>query len=63
MNYMSSYTTAESKIICTDNVTLKATIYTPINDIKGAILIGPATGIKNSSMLALPCFLLKMDMA
>lgn len=43
---MSTHTTTESRIICTDMVTLKATTYKPIKDIKGAILIGPATGIK-----------------
>jgi predicted alpha/beta hydrolase len=43
---MSTHTTTESRVICADNVTLKATIYRPFHDIKGAILIGPATGIK-----------------
>ncbi|MGB2742019.1 MAG: alpha/beta fold hydrolase [Cognaticolwellia sp.] len=36
----------ESKIICADKFTLAATIYSPKKSLKGAVLIGPATGIK-----------------
>ncbi|NQZ86619.1 MAG: alpha/beta fold hydrolase [Colwellia sp.] len=56
---MFTHTSAEANIICTDNVTLKATIYTPINDIKGAILIGPATGIKQQFYANFAVFLAK----
>ncbi len=36
----------ETKIVCTDKFQLAATIYYPIDEIKGAVLIAPATGIK-----------------
>lgn len=43
---MSNRNHTESKIICEDHVAITATTYAPIDDIKGAIIIGPATGIK-----------------
>ena len=43
---MSSQNFTESKVICEDQFVLAATTYTPTNEIKGAIIIGPATGIK-----------------
>lgn len=43
---MSNVYITESTIICADQFTLAATIYSPKNTCKGAILIGPATGIK-----------------
>ena len=33
-------------INCDDGVTLYGTIYTPLNELKAAVLVGPATGIK-----------------
>lgn len=43
---MSNVYITESKIICADNVALAATTYSPKKPLKGAVLIGPATGIK-----------------
>ena len=54
---MSNPIVKESKIICADQVVIKATIYTPINGIKGAILIGPATGIKKQFYASFAVFL------
>lgn len=36
----------EHKITCADSLQLAATVFTPSAEIKGAVLIGPATGIK-----------------
>jgi predicted alpha/beta hydrolase len=43
---MPNFYSTESQITCADQVTIAATIYIPKKNIKGAILIGPATGIK-----------------
>lgn len=43
---MSNVNSTESKIICEDQIAIAATTYTPVKKVKGAILIGPATGIK-----------------
>lgn len=34
------------KIVCADKIQLAATCYTPLNELKGAIIMAPATGIK-----------------
>ncbi|TPH18136.1 alpha/beta hydrolase family protein [Litorilituus lipolyticus] len=36
----------EINILCEDNYTLAATVFTPTETVKGAVLLGPATGIK-----------------
>lgn len=36
----------DCQITCQDNQTLMATVFTPENNVKGAVLLGPATGIK-----------------
>ncbi|REL30863.1 alpha/beta hydrolase family protein [Thalassotalea euphylliae] len=36
----------EQTIVCSDHITLAATLFRPSNELKGAVLIGPATGIK-----------------
>jgi predicted alpha/beta hydrolase len=54
---MSNPIVKESKIICADQVVIKATTYTPIKDIKGAILIGPATGVKKQFYASFAAFL------
>lgn len=36
----------DCQITCQDNQTLMATVFTPKNNVKGAVLLGPATGIK-----------------
>lgn len=43
---MNDVNTNKTKIICADKFELAATIYSPISEIKGAVLIAPATGIK-----------------
>lgn len=43
---MSNFYSTESKIVCVDRFAIAATTYAPKKDVKGAILIGPATGIK-----------------
>ena len=43
---MSNFYATELQIICLDQVAIAATTYSPMKDVKGAILIGPATGIK-----------------
>jgi predicted alpha/beta hydrolase len=43
---MPNFYSTESKIMCVDRFAIAATIYSPNKDVKGAILIGPATGIK-----------------
>jgi len=36
----------ELDIKCSDNYILKASLFTPLNQLKACVLIGPATGIK-----------------
>jgi predicted alpha/beta hydrolase len=43
---MPNFYSTESKIMCVDRFAIAATTYSPNKDVKGAILIGPATGIK-----------------
>jgi predicted alpha/beta hydrolase len=43
---MKAFNTTEKTIICADGYSLAATIFTPNTELKGAIFIGPATGIK-----------------
>ena len=43
---MTNVTQTEQTIICDDKVTLAATLFQPVKPLKGAVLIGPATGIK-----------------
>lgn len=47
---MPPFTSYETSIVCADQYEISATIYTPHSTaeqpIKGAVLIGPATGIK-----------------
>jgi len=43
---MTNFVSREISVICADQYPLAATTYSPKQDVKGAILIGPATGIK-----------------
>jgi len=43
---MSNINPADIKITCADQIQLAATSYKPVNEIVGAVLIAPATGIK-----------------
>ncbi|NQZ79999.1 MAG: alpha/beta fold hydrolase [Colwellia sp.] len=43
---MKNFSVSEIKIICSDKYALAATTFTPKQTIKGAVLLGPATGIK-----------------
>ena len=45
-SFMPSHNSTESKVICEDQFAIATTTYTPVSDVKGAIIIGPATGIK-----------------
>ncbi|GAA6172575.1 alpha/beta fold hydrolase [Colwellia sp. KU-HH00111] len=54
---MANFYSTESKIICEDHYALAATIYVPSKNIKAAILIGPATGIKRQFYASFASFL------
>jgi len=54
---MPNFLSTESKIICVDQFAIAATTYTPTTEIKGAILIGPATGIKRQFYASFASFL------
>ncbi len=43
---MGKTTTREIAVICKDNIPISATVYQPIAPAVGAVMIGPATGIK-----------------
>ena len=60
---MANFYSTEVEIICVDQYAIAATIYTPQEALKGAILIGPATEYKDNSMQALLLFLQKKAMA
>jgi len=49
------------KIECNDNCTLAASLYSPEQTIKGAVLIGPATGIKRQFYQKFAAFLTSHD--
>jgi len=54
---MSDFYTTESKVICVDQFAIAATTYFPKQDLKGAILIGPATGIKRQVYASFAAFI------
>lgn len=54
---MDSINSAEIKITCQDGYQLAATQFTPAKTVKGAIFIGPATGIKRQFYSAFASFL------
>ncbi|MBQ4810249.1 alpha/beta hydrolase [Pseudoalteromonas luteoviolacea] len=58
---MPNITSREITIICEDNYPLAATVYQSNNDVKGAVLIGPATGIKRQFYTAFCEFLASHD--
>ena len=43
---MNQITTSDIRIRCEDQVVIAATLFTPKSEVKGAVLLGPATGIK-----------------
>ena len=54
---MPNFYSTESKIICVDKFAIAATTYSPTTDVKGAILIGPATGIQRQFYASFASFL------
>lgn len=54
---MSDFYITESKVTCVDQYAIAATTYFPKLDLKGAILIGPATGIKRQVYASFASFL------
>ena len=54
---MANYYLTETKITCVDQYTIAATIYTPKKKLKGAVLIGPATGIQRPFYASFAAFL------
>ncbi|TWX64772.1 alpha/beta hydrolase [Colwellia demingiae] len=54
---MPDFYATESKITCADKFAIAATTYTPKKALKGAILIGPATGIKRQFYASFSSFL------
>ena len=54
---MPNFYSTESKIICVDKFAIAATTYSPTTDVKGAILIGPATGIQRQFYANFAAFL------
>jgi len=54
---MANFHLTETKITCVDQYTIAATIYTPKKKLKGAVLIGPATGIQRPFYASFAAFL------
>jgi len=54
---MTNFETRDEKVTCADSYILTSTIYTPKIDVKGAVLIGPATGIKRQFYAKFASFL------
>ncbi len=54
---MNNFETLHTSIICEDEYRLAATIYSPESHIKGAVLMGPATGIKRQFYVNFASFL------
>ena len=54
---MANFYSTEVEIICVDQYAIAATIYTPQEALKGAILIGPATGIQRQFYASFAAFL------
>ncbi|NRA83490.1 MAG: alpha/beta hydrolase [Gammaproteobacteria bacterium] len=54
---MDNFSITSQSIICSDGYTLAATLFKPNNDIKAAILLGPATGIKRQFYASFASFL------
>ncbi|TQV72203.1 alpha/beta fold hydrolase [Aliikangiella marina] len=60
---MTEISVRDIKVICEDNYQLAATIFKPTQNIKGAVLIGPATGIKRQFYANFAQFLAKNGFA
>lgn len=54
---MANFYSTEVEIICVDQYAIAATIYSPKKSLKGAILIGPATGIQRQFYASFAAFL------
>jgi len=54
---MANFYLTETKITCVDQYAIAATIYTPNKKLKGAVLIGPATGIQRQFYASFAAFL------
>ncbi len=54
---MANFYSTDVTVICVDQFAIASTIYTPKKSLKGAILIGPATGIKRQFYASFAAFL------
>lgn len=57
MNTQMTYSIEDTMVSCADGYMLAASIYTPKTNYKGAILIGPATGIKRQFYTGISAYL------
>ncbi|WP_281556972.1 alpha/beta fold hydrolase [Thalassomonas sp. RHCl1] len=56
---MKTFNLDDITIDCQDGQQLAATLYTPKDEVKGAVLIGPATGIKRQFYHSFACYLVE----
>lgn len=52
-----NYSVDDNMVECTDGYMLAASVYRPESDYKGAIMIGPATGIKRQFYTGIAVYL------